>query len=138
MASWASFVAPGRVLIQIDNDIDHDDPWSVAAHETLAVLREATDAHGRRLDLVTIDEPEPARVNSPDFVSSYINYYVCNGAVIAPQFGDTSADGAARETLGELYPGREIVMLNIDALGESGGGIHCATQQQPKPLRSGH
>ncbi len=136
--SLARFVAPGRVLIQIDNDIDHDDPWSVAAHETLAVLREATDAHGRRLDLVTIDEPEPARVNSPDFVSSYINYYVCNGAVIAPQFGDTSADGAARETLGELYPGREIVMLNIDALGESGGGIHCATQQQPKPLRSGH
>jgi agmatine deiminase len=23
-------------------------------------------------------------------------------------------------------------MLNIDPIGESGGGIHCATQQQPK------
>ena len=25
-----------------------------------------------------------------------------------------------------------IEMLNIDAIGENGGGIHCATQQQPK------
>ena len=29
------------------------------------------------------------------------------------------------------YPGREIVVLNVDPLGELGGGIHCATQQMP-------
>ena len=37
----------------------------------------------------------------------------------------------AREVLASLYPDRDVVQLNIDALGESGGGIHCATQQQP-------
>ncbi|MCP5099681.1 MAG: agmatine deiminase family protein, partial [Chloroflexi bacterium] len=26
---------------------------------------------------------------------------------------------------------REVVTLNIDVLGEVGGGIHCATQQMP-------
>jgi agmatine deiminase len=51
--------------------------------------------------------------------------------VIAPQFGDRRADAEAREILAALYPGREVVQLNIDALGASGGGIHCATQQQP-------
>ncbi len=57
-----------------------------------------------------------------------------SGAVIAAQFGDKAADSHAREMLQSLYPGRTIEMLDIDAIGESGGGIHCATQQQPKPL----
>jgi len=33
--------------------------------------------------------------------------------------------------LGELYPDREIVILGVDSIGEVGGGIFCATQQQP-------
>lgn len=129
--SLARFVGPGRVLIQVDDQIDRDDPWSVAAHQTLAVLEGATDARGRKLEIMRLPDPVDIRSDDPDFVSSYINYYVCNGAVIAPQFGDTRADDRARETLAGLYPGRKIVRLEIDALGASGGGIHCATQQQP-------
>ena len=78
-----------------------------------------------------LPEPIDIRGTSDDFVSSYVNYYVCNGAVIAAQFGDQAADDEARDVLASLYPGRRIVQLNIDALGASGGGIHCATQQQP-------
>lgn len=55
----------------------------------------------------------------------------CNGAVIAPQFGDTKADAAARRVLEGLFPDRDVVQLNIDALAAGGVGIHCATQQQP-------
>ena len=60
------------------------------------------------------------------------NYYVCNGAVICANFGDDKVDEEANRILGQLYPGREIVSINTDAVGEAGGGIHCATQQQPK------
>ena len=129
--SLARFVGSGRVLIQIDDQMDRNDPYSVAAHATLEVLRLATDAKGRKLDIVRLEEPESIRSTKKDFVSSYVNYYVCNGAVIAPQFGDSRSDGAAREVLSDIYPDREIVMLDIDAIGESAGGIHCATQQQP-------
>ncbi|WP_034159014.1 agmatine deiminase family protein [Sphingomonas sp. ERG5] len=129
--SLARFVGPGRVLIQLDDEIDRDDPWSVAAHETLTVLERATDAGGHKLEIVRLPEPVDIRARADDFVSSYINYYVCNGAVIMPQFGDARADAGARDTLAALYPGREIVQLDIDPLGASGGGIHCATQQQP-------
>ena len=52
--------------------------------------------------------------------------------VIAAQFGDRSADARAKATLARLYPGREIVMLDTDPIGESGGGIHCATHEQPR------
>ena len=43
----------------------------------------------------------------------------------------SAADVAARGVLSQLFPDREIVMLDIDALAAGGGGIHCATQQQP-------
>ncbi|RBB94355.1 agmatine deiminase family protein, partial [Pseudomonas sp. MWU12-2115] len=33
--------------------------------------------------------------------------------------------------LRELFPGREVVQLDIDAVAAGGGGIHCTTQQQP-------
>lgn len=127
----ARFVAPGRVLIQIDDQANPDDPWSVAAHQTLAVLEGATDARGRPLEIVRLPEPIDIRGRGDDFVSSYVNYYVCNGAVIAPQFGDRRADAQARDILASLYPGRVVVQLDIDPIGASGGGIHCATQQQP-------
>ena len=66
-----------------------------------------------------------------DFAAGYINFYLCNGAVIAPEFGDDDADGHAYDTLQKLFPDREIVQLNIDAIAAGGGGIHCTTQQQP-------
>ena len=129
--SLARFTGPGQVLIQIDDELDPDDPWSVAAHQTLGILQQATDARGRPLDITRLPDPIDIRGTGDDFVSSYVNYYVCNGAVIAPQFGDRRADAEAREILAALYRGRDVVQLNIDALGASGGGIHCATQQQP-------
>ena len=128
----ARFVKPGQVLIQMGDAVDPADPWSVSAFETHAVLTGATDAQGRKLDLVILPEPSDIRVDSPDFVASYVNYYVCNGAVIAAEFGDKAADAEAAAILASLYPGREIVMLNTDALGEVGGGIHCATHEQPR------
>ncbi len=112
--------------------IDPDDPWSAAAFETHDILAAATDVEGRKLDMVILPEPYDIRASSRDFVSSYVNYYVCNGAVIAAEFGDREADERAAAILGKLYPGREIVTLNIDPLGEVGGGIHCATHEQPK------
>ena len=130
--SLARFAGPGRILIQLPAEYDPSDPWHVAAHETRDILADARDAEGRALAMAVIDEPRRVRVRSADFVASYVNYYVCNGAVICAQFGDEHADRAAWETLAAAYPGREIVMLNADVLGEVGGGIHCATREQPR------
>ncbi len=128
----ARFVGPGKVLIQLGDEINPDDPWSVAGHETLKILQNATDARGKKLEIIRLPDPINIRSRNDDFVASYVNYYVCNGAVIAAQFGDKMADSKAKESLQSLYPGRNVEMLNIDPIGESGGGIHCATQQKPK------
>lgn len=127
----ARFVAPGRVLIQLPAEVYAGDPWSRAAYETYDILSQARDARGQKLELKVIPDPQETRVESDDFVASYVNYYVCNGAVVAARFGDAETDTIATEMLAELYPGREIVTLDVDPVGEVGGGIHCATQQQP-------
>ncbi len=130
--SLARFVAPGHVLIQLQDNPDPSDPWATVPHETHDILTSATGANGRKFKLTVIPDPRKRRVMSSEFVTSYANYYVCNGAVIAAQFGDPRADRIAFETLAQLHPGRRVVTLNVDPLGELGGGIHCATQQQPK------
>lgn len=124
--SLARFTDAGRVLINLPDKPDPHDPFHSAALETYHALVEGG------LHVEVIPEPHFRRVKSYDFVASYANYYVCNGAVIAAEFGDRETDQIARDTLARLYPGREIVMLNVDPLGEMGGGIHCATQQMPE------
>jgi len=127
----ARFVRPGTVIIQVPYP-DDTAPFSESARRTLSILRGATDAAGRPLEIVEIASPGRTRITSDDFVSSYVNYYVCNGAVICAQFGDGETDAETVEVLGDLYPDREIISLNVDPIGETGGGIHCATQQQPR------
>lgn len=121
----ARFTGPGRALIVMPHHVDPSDPFHAAAQDTHAALREA----GVAVDVIF--EPSRPRIDEPDFVASYANYYVCNGAVLVPEFGDGDHDSAARTALARHYPDREIVSLNVDALGELGGGIHCATQQMP-------
>ncbi|MCR9136722.1 MAG: agmatine deiminase family protein [Alphaproteobacteria bacterium] len=123
--SLARFTGRGRVLINLPDEPDDRDPFHVAALET----HDRLVADG--LEVEVIPEPVRRRVKTIDFVASYANYYVCNGGVIAAQFGDRETDRIAAEALRRHYPGREIVTLNVDALGEIGGGIHCATQQMP-------
>lgn len=128
---YARFVRPGVVVAALENDPELADYKLTREH--LKLLRAATDAQGRRLKVVTLTAPRRLRYRyaDDDFAAGYINYYVCNGAVIAPHFGDRKADAAARRRLTALYPGRRIVLLNIDAVAAGGGGIHCTTQQEP-------
>lgn len=123
--SLARFTGPRRVLINLPIDPDMSDPFHAAAFATFGDLVAAG------LDVQVIAEPNNRRIKSFDFVASYANYYACNGAVIASQFGDRATDKQAVRALEQHYPDREIITLNVDAIGEVGGGIHCATQQLP-------
>jgi len=60
-----------------------------------------------------------------------VNHYICDGAIIMAEFGDIDSDQRATGYMRAAYPNREVIQINVDALGELGGGIHCATQQPP-------
>lgn len=125
------FVGASTILVDRPAVDDPDDPWVAVAAQTREALSAAKMADGTPYAIHEITQPLDIRGGGDQFLSTYMNFYVCNGAVVAPEFGDPHADAAAEEQLGELFPDREIVMLDIDALAAGGGGIHCATQQQP-------
>ena len=132
---YARFVKPGVVLANLENDPESFDYLVTRAH--LEILKNATDADGRALQVHTVSPPRQPRKtrfnqDNPDFAAGYINYFLVNGAVIAPEFGDKNADTKALKLLTTLYPGREVVQLNIDAISAGGGGIHCVTSHQPR------
>ena len=63
--------------------------------------------------------------------SSYANYLVTNGLVVASRYGNAAKDDAAAAALAAAYPGRTVVQIDPTAINYAGGGIHCCTQQQP-------
>ncbi|MFE2407593.1 agmatine/peptidylarginine deiminase [Kitasatospora sp. NPDC059408] len=129
------FLGPGVGLVQTPNPADPPDIWSNDEQQQYQILSSSADAQGTPIAVTALRSPDYnlIRAVSSSFVDSYANYYVCNGAVISAQFGDTTADANAKRVLQGLFPGRTIVQLNIDNLGNQGGGIHCVTQQQPVP-----
>ena len=124
--SYARFVTPGLVLCS-------DDPANPVTREHLKILKAATDATGRALEVVSLKTPIKPRnpFHSQDLATTYLGYYACNGAIVAQQFGDPKADAAALSTLQKLFPARQVIQLNCDALAAGGGTIHSVTQQEP-------
>jgi agmatine deiminase len=80
--------------------------------------------------LVGVPAPKTLRDEHGFVDYSYINHYICNGAVILCAFDDEN-DQVAKSILESVYPGREIVLVDARPLFARGGGIHCITQQQP-------
>ena len=128
---YARFAQPSVVVAGFDADPTSFDHAVTRRH--LDILRGSTDAGGKKLEVVVMEGPATVRNRfaNKEFAAGYINFYVCNGGVLAPQFGDRHADAAAKETLQSLFPKHTVVQLNIDGIAVGGGGIHCTTQQEP-------
>ncbi|MFE5581808.1 agmatine deiminase family protein [Kitasatospora sp. NPDC056531] len=129
----ARFAEPGTVVLHRPAADTPPDVWTTASAQALQVLQSATDARGRTLKVVDLPEPDLDLIPGAgkNFLATYINYYVCNGGVIVPRFGDKAADDRAAGVIGDFHPGRKVTQLTINHIAAGGGGIHCATQQQP-------
>ncbi|MCB5164096.1 agmatine deiminase family protein [Streptomyces bambusae] len=135
--SLVRFTEPGVILLDRAFPGTPPDSWSRSSDQAKAVLDRSTDARGRRFEIIDLPQPDPDRITgySDDFLSTYANFYVANDAVFMPKFGDRKADDRARGILREHFPKRDVVPVSIDTIATGGGGIHCATHDQPgKPV----
>jgi agmatine deiminase len=90
---YARFAGEARVVVSHDAADTYGERSVTQGH--IDVLRHANDARGRPLLLTVIPVPrEPAspKAESESFAAGYINYYLCNGGLILPAFGDAGAD----------------------------------------------
>ena len=131
--SLARFVTPGHVVVDQPAHQNATNVWATSEKQALRALSRSKDARGVTVRCTTSRESAtiPAGQQPASFVNVYVNWYVCNGAVLIPAFADTKADAAAHALARQLYPERVVEQLRIDNLAAGGGGIHCATQQQP-------
>ena len=135
----ARFVAPGRVVCQ--SPAGADDPNAAVLDAIAHRLAQATDASGRKLDVVRIPGAGLYR-NKLGEVSpaSHMNFAIANNVVVVPVYG-TPTQEAALAALREVFSDRKVIGVPSTGLlgcGEAGGGsFHCITQQEPREPDAG-
>ena len=122
------FAAPGLVLAVSPGE-PGDDSFDVLT-ENLARLASARDAQGRRPEVHELPRPAPRLIDGRALAQSYANFYVANGAVIVPSFEDSN-DNKARDIIARAFPKRRVEQIPAADISFGGGGIHCATLEQP-------
>jgi agmatine deiminase len=124
----ACFARPGVVLLETLTE-----PGSARSdvlRENRLALQGVTDARGRELEFIEMEDAWQAKHESDTFCASYINFYVANGGIIMPAY-DAPGDEPARKIVAATFPKHEIVQVDVRKIAIGGGGIHCITQQQP-------
>jgi agmatine deiminase len=129
----ARFVAPGRVVCQ--SPFGSDDPNAKTLEEIARGLEAATDAQGRKLDVIRIPSPGLVVNDLGEAApASHVNFVIANGVVAVPVYGTPSADRAVA-ALQDIFSDRKVVGLPSRALlgsGIAGGGsFHCITREEP-------
>lgn len=143
-----AFVRPGEVILGwTDNE---KDPQYAMSKSCLDILENETDAMGRKIKVHKLPIPKtPICVTEEDLggyefedgedtreigerlAASYVNFYISNGGVIVPQFGDEH-DKTAVEILRKVFTERKICPIPARDILLGGGNIHCITQQIPQ------
>ena len=144
--NFCRFVAPGHVVLTWTDDAD--DPQFAISSAALERLKTATDARGRKLTVHKLHQPAPILITVDEaagvdhvegtlprsegdrLAASYVNFYIGNGVIVMPAFGD-AMDEPAQRCLAELFPARRIVSVPGREILLGGGNVHCITQQQP-------
>ncbi len=125
---FARFVRPGVVVCASESD--STDVNYAPLQRAQEQLRGATDACGRRLDVIALPMPGPVVCDGERLPASYANFYIANGIVLVPVFNDP-CDAEALGILQELFPTRRVVGVFCRDLVLGLGTIHCSTQQEP-------
>ncbi|CAL5360899.1 unnamed protein product [Camellia sinensis] len=118
------FVKPGAALLSWTND--ESDPQYERSVEAFSVLSHVTDAKGRKLEIIKLHVPGPLYMTDEEAAgliqngeakprlpgsriaaSSYVNFYIANGGIITPQFGDQKWDDEAVRVLSLAFPDHE-------------------------------
>lgn len=124
-------VAPDDTLLYVgcdDKDDEHYAELRLMEHE-LQALR--TD-DGRPYRLLRLPLPRAICEAGERLPATYANFLVINGAVLVPTYAQPDLDAEAMKTVGEAFPGRDIVPVDCRAIIRQHGSLHCCTMQYPE------
>ncbi|GAU18994.1 hypothetical protein TSUD_193320 [Trifolium subterraneum] len=123
------FVRPGVVLLSWTDD--KTDPQYERSEEAYSLLSSVTDAKGRKIEIIKLHVPDPLymtekeaagvfqddeakpRLPGTRLAASYVNFYIANSGIIAPQFGDKKWDDEAIRVLSKAFPDHEPCIVAL-------------------------
>ena len=125
----AAFASRDQLLLQGCDDTQRADHARMSINAKIAEDFRAHDGSPLRTTIVPV--LPFTEVNGATVVVPYLNFYLGNDFVLIPTCGH-AADGDMVALIGEQFPGRTAIGLEVGAvLAVGGGGIHCITQQIP-------
>ena len=116
-----AFAEPGVVLLHMTSD--KNDPNYAICRDAKRRLKEATDAKGRKFEIIELPL---------DSELSHMNFYIGNDCILVPITTKRDEDERPMGVLREVFSDYKVIGIDGTVLGEGGGGIHCITQQLPK------
>ncbi len=124
----ACFTDPFSLLVAVSaqGDDNHD-----LLQANLAQVKAWAEKQDRHFNIRTVELPPVEHLGELCLSRSYVNFYIANGGVVAPSYGEPRTDAAALELLQDCFPDRRVVQVDCSVLVTGGGNIHCMTQQQP-------
>lgn len=151
------FADPKTILLNWCDDVN--DPQFEISQEAFEILKRAKNVDGESYKIVKITQPPVLHISEEEsstidpseyaiprlpnmrLAASYVNSYICNGAVIIPSFATSfddspvDYDNDAFRIYSEVFTGREVIQIPARELLLGGGGIHCVLQQVPNKTR---
>lgn len=107
------------------------DPNFERLQANLQVLGGLTTRDGRQVQVQHLPLPPPLLSDGRRLSRSYVNFYIANGGILMPRYGEDRSDAIALDIVRSSFPGRRVVQVDCSVLVTGGGNIHCLTQQQP-------
>jgi len=123
------FVKPDTVLAAVEED-PQDENFEIL-QENLKMLRSFRLPNGKPINIVEIPMPAPVIWEEQRLPASYANFYIGNGAVYVPVFGDRKNDSKALQIIHKCFSDRVIYGINSTDLIWGLGSFHCLSQQEP-------
>lgn len=124
----ARFCTPDTIAYMQCTDPEDPHYDELAAMEKQ--LRGFRTLDGKPYRLVPLPLPEPLYLEDYRLPASYANFLIVNGGVLLPGAG-SPLDEVARQRLQEVFPDREVVVIDCSPLLSGHGSLHCITMQFP-------
>lgn len=124
----ARFCTPDTIAYMQCTDPEDPHYDELAAMEKQ--LRGFRTLDGKPYRLVPLPLPEPLYLEDYRLPASYANFLIVNGGVLLPGAG-SPLDEVARQRLQEVFPDREVVVIDCRPLLSGHGSLHCITMQFP-------
>ena len=125
----ARFCSPDTIAYVSCEDIN--DPQYEEFSSMMLQLQSFRTPDGKPYRLVPLPFADPIYLDGYRLPATYANFLIINGAVLVPGTGSPK-DEIARKTLQEVFPDREVIVVDCRALLSGHGALHCVTMQYPK------